>query len=384
VERKPAVGQDFSEVRSRLLEQLQRHGYQVSNGCLLPPPASSKEAIRQLHAPQRQTILERLHSWIVAHEPKLLPYFADGSEVQPDRIYPRLEPVNTPLKAALFRYASLTWSVPVSNGYGRRMRFLVFDASNDKLMGLLALGDPVYNLRVRDQWIGWSVEQKNARLWHVMDAYVLGSVPPYNHLLCGKLIALLATSEEVRGYFRARYAGRASVIRGQHRPPHLALITTTSALGRSSLYNRLVWNGRRVFLSVGFTEGWGHFHFANGLFEELRTLLRLYGDPEAERHAYGQGPNWRFRVIRKGLARLGLSGDCLRHGVRREVFVAPLGENAREFLRGETEDLRYYAGDMASMFAYFRERWLLPRAERNTCWRQVRREHLRLSRQLQH
>ncbi len=71
------------------------------------------------------------------------------------------------------RYASLTWSVPVSNGYGRRMRFLVFDASNDKLMGLLALGDPVYNLRVRDQWIGWSVEQKNARLWHVMDAYVL-------------------------------------------------------------------------------------------------------------------------------------------------------------------------------------------------------------------
>ncbi len=69
---------------------------------------------------------------------------------------------------------------------------------------------------------------------------------------------------------------------------------------------------------------------------------------------------------------------------RREVFVAPLGENAREFLRGETEHLRYYAGDMASIFAYFRERWLLPRAERNACWRQVRREHLRLSRQLQH
>jgi len=46
--------------------------------------------------------------------------------------------------------------------------------------------------------------------------------------------------------------------------------------------------------------------------------------------------------------------------------------------------LRYYAGDMASIFAYFRERWLLPRAERNACWRQVRREHLRLSSQLQH
>jgi hypothetical protein len=371
------------ELRESLLEQLRQHGFRVSDGCLTPLPVDSKEAIRQLHAPQRQAKLQHLRKWILAHEPTLLPYFADGSEVQPERIYPRLEPVDTPLKAALFRYASLTWSVPVSNGFGRRMRFLVFDDSNGKLMGLLALGDPVYNLRVRDQWIGWGVAQKNERLWHVMDAYVLGAVAPYNHLLCGKLIALLATSEEIRCHFRARYAGRVSVIRGQQRPPHLVLITTTSALGRSSLYNRLVWSGRRVFMSVGFTEGWGHFHFANGLFEQLKAFLQAEGDCEVARNAYGQGPNWRFRVIRKGLARLGLSGDWLRHGVRREVFVAPLAENAREFLRGEAEQPTYYPGTVSEMFSYFRQRWLLPRATRNMCWRQVQHEELRLSRQLQ-
>jgi hypothetical protein len=88
-------------------------------------------------------------------------------------------------------------------------------------------------------------------------------------------------------------------------------------------------------------------------------------------------------VIRKGLARLGLSGDWLRHGVRREVFVAPLAENAREFLRGEAEQPTYYPGTVSEMFSYFRQRWLLPRATRNMCWRQVQHEELRLSRQLQ-
>jgi Druantia protein DruA len=39
----------------------------------------------------------------------------------------------------------------VSRGYGRRMRFLIWDQSNEKLIGLIVLGDPVFNLRVRDE-----------------------------------------------------------------------------------------------------------------------------------------------------------------------------------------------------------------------------------------
>ena len=50
----------------------------------------------------------------------------------------------------LFRAATLLWSVPVSRGYGRRMRYLVMDESNNKLIGLFALGDPVFNLKSRD------------------------------------------------------------------------------------------------------------------------------------------------------------------------------------------------------------------------------------------
>ena len=40
------------------------------------------------------------------------------------------------------------------------------------------------------------------RLRNVMDAFVLGAVPPYRELLCGKLVAMLAASDEVRDAFR--------------------------------------------------------------------------------------------------------------------------------------------------------------------------------------
>ena len=72
-----------------------------------------------------------------------------------------------------------------------------------------------------------------------MDAFVLGAAPPYDLLLGGKLVALLATSREVQDLFHERYGNRVTLI-GQRDPQaQLALLTTTSALGRSSVYNRL-------------------------------------------------------------------------------------------------------------------------------------------------
>ena len=62
----------------------------------------------------------------------------------------------------------------------------------------------MYALRARDKWIGWTSEDKKHRLYHVMDAYVLGAVPPYSALLGGKLIALLTLSNEVRQEFQAQ------------------------------------------------------------------------------------------------------------------------------------------------------------------------------------
>ena len=142
----------------------------------------------------------------------------------------------------------LLWSVPVSQGFGRRLRFLVKDRQNDRLIGLFALGDPVFNLSARDKLIGWTHQDRCDRLVHVMDAYVVGAVPPYSHIIGGKLVAALMTSQEVKRSYERKYLGTESVIRGKKHRARLVLLTTTSALGRSSIYNRLsILAGTRFF-----------------------------------------------------------------------------------------------------------------------------------------
>ena len=234
----------------------------------------------------------------------------------------------------LFRYAYLHWSIPISAGYGRRLRFLVMDESNNKLIGILGLGDPVYAIQARDRWIGWDRDVKKDRLYHVMDAFVLGAIPPYSYLLGGKLVAMLACSNEVRRAFKDRYRERRSLIKEETRRPYLVLLTTTSALGRSSIYNRIRVGGHAYWTSVGFTQGSGEFHFSNGVYEDLRTYVTRYCDPTAKQEAWGSGFRNKREVIRKGLAKLDLSADLIYHGIQREIFVAPLGWQALRFLRG--------------------------------------------------
>ena len=84
---------------------------------------------------------------------------------------------------------------------------------------------------------------------------MLGAVPPYSSLLFGKLVALLAASEQVREAFHRKYAGRLSVIRGRPLSSQLVAITTTSAMGRSSIYNRLKFRDRTSVPERGLHSG---------------------------------------------------------------------------------------------------------------------------------
>lgn len=82
--------------------------------------------------------------------------------------------------------------------------------------------------------------------------------------------------------------------------------------------------------------------------------------------------------MRAVLPKLGLSRELVYHGVRREVFVAPLADNAVRFLRAETDHLQSTQRSAAELFGWFRERWLLPRASRDQSYRDFDPETLRL------
>lgn len=198
------------ELRSLIVRSLRCQGFRIRAGQVLPPPDLNKEKLRDLHALAVQHRLERSRDGLVRIESRLLERLASGSEIVPEQIAPRLVEVKPDSdEELLFRYASLHWSIPVSSGYGRRIRFLVIDEQNGKLIGLFGLGDPVFSLGARDEWIGWTKEARRENLHHVMDAFVLGAVPPYSFLLCGKLVAMLIASNEVRNAFKRKYGGRA-------------------------------------------------------------------------------------------------------------------------------------------------------------------------------
>jgi hypothetical protein len=255
------------------------------------------------------------------------------------------------------------------------MRFLVWDEHNGKLIGLIALGDPVFNLHVRDAHIGWSSNDRKARLVNMMDAYVLGAVAPYNMLLCGKLLACLVRTREIRDAFRKKYQSSEGIISGVAKHADLVAVTTTSALGRSSVYNRLVLDGRKYFAPLGYTSGYGHFHVPNHLFDDVRKYLELKGHPYASGNRFGQGPNWKFRSIRAALESAGIDRDILLHGIRREVFICSLARNAHAILRGDetTPDFRGLR-TIKQVTKLARERWIVPRAGRNGVYRDWKRE----------
>jgi len=368
-----------SHLRRQLHQHLRRLGYARTAEGALQPPQESKANFRSLHSHQRRARLREEADFIRGNLPDLIQHFASGTEIIPEAIRPELQLIEKESwESDLFRLASLTWSVPVSQGYGRRMRFLVWDRSNDRLVGIMALGDPVFNLRVRDQLVDWGVEDRNARLVNMMDAYVLGALPPYNQLLGGKLVACLVRTKEIRNFFRERYGKSKGIISKKEKRASLVMVTTSSALGRSAVYNRLALDGIRYMDPIGFTSGWGHFHIPDRLFDEMREYLRRRRHAYSDNHQFGNGPNWRLRAVRATLVKLGLNPDLLLHGISREVFVARLALNAEAVLRGDAKRPNW-SGLLAvrDVGALAVDRWVVPRAARRPEYRGWKKEMIR-------
>jgi hypothetical protein len=371
---------DPGQLRKSLLHSLRLQGFSIGrDGRIIAVSGHDKDAIRRLHTAACQASIARAKGGLQRHEERLIRNFADGSEIDPEAIHPEIVEIQSGTEEELlFRYARLHWSIPVSAGYGRRLRFAIFDRSNEKLIGIVGLGDPVFAIGPRDHWIGWDGSAKRSHLRHVMDAFVLGAVPPYSSLLCGKLIAALITSTEVRDAFRRKYRDSTSLIAGRSFDGRLALITTTSALGKSSIYNRLKFEDRSLLQPVGFTAGSGEFHFSNGVYREILAYANRNLEPKAKHQRWGGGWRSRREVVRRALRDLGLQPDMVYHGIRREIYAAPLATNTREFLRGEHSRLRWYGTSADDLFDHFQRRWLLPRALRDQSYRAFRPASLRL------
>ncbi|MDO8589229.1 MAG: DUF4338 domain-containing protein [Armatimonadota bacterium] len=365
-------------LKRRLRRHLTSLGFQKTKDGMLALPGAGKDVVRTLHNGQRNDRLAANRKFITECYPKLIKHFASGDEIDAVRISPVLQRISSGTwEGGLFRLASLTWSVPVSNGFGRRLRYLVWDKHNGKLIGIIAIGDPVFNLSVRDNLIEWNVQARGDRLVNIMDAYVLGALPPYNALLGGKLVACLIRSRDIYDDFAKAYGKTTGIISQQEKKARLLAVTTSSSMGRSSVYNRLKLGGIEYFRRIGYTGGWGHFHIPDNLFADLRNYLRAIGHSYADQHRFGQGPNWRLRTTRVALTALGFKSDMLRHGIQREVFICQLADNSLKMLhsgRGKPDLSSLLSAREVAYLAV--ARWMVPRSQRRPEFKTWKRENI--------
>jgi hypothetical protein len=255
------------------------------------------------------------------------------------------------------------------------------DETNGKLIGLLALQSPPLSFPARDRLFQYPPGRKTELVNQTMDIQTLGAVPPYDRLLGGKLVALAAVSSEVRAAYQRKYSGRKTEMEGRILPAHLVALTTTSAFGRSSLYNRLRYNGAVVAESLGYTDGYGSFHLME-LYPLFREFLESQGI--STRGGFGTGPRRKWQTMVRALERLGFSRDLLRHGVKREAFLFPLVDNLKDYMEGWAAVPAYRDLPFADLAAYWRERWLLPRAERVDGWREWKQDKIKDALMLSH
>lgn len=124
------------------------------------------------------------------------------------------------------------------------------------------------------------------------------------------------------------------------------------------------------------TRGWGHFHFSESLFNQMVQFLRQRRHKYAVGYKFGNGPNWRIRVIRQTVQKLGFDQNILKHGVQREVYIIPLAKNWKTYLTGESKRALFDLRTVEEISTFCLNRWIIPRAERDKSFLSVKRDDL--------
>lgn len=233
----------------------------------------------------------------------------------------------------------------------------------------------------------WAINQllrqlkKRFSATSMMEITVCGAVPPYNHLLGGKLACLMMLSPRVRRDYEERYRGTYSIIASQMagrpviKPPCLVFLGTSSLYpGRSSQYNRVKLppgscDGQgmaAIYRELGASEGYGSPNLSSETEAALETLASQAREFRNVNFVFGEGQSPKLRQLREGFAALGLNrSNVLNHGTRRIIYGIDLVENSTRLLLGVDAQPRFLIPDRddteEQIAAFWRRRWLAAR-----------------------
>jgi len=218
----------------------------------------------------------------------------------------------------------------------------------------------------------------------IADLTVCGAIPPYNELLSGKLMAMLAASPEIVNEYEHRYKDTPSIIassmagRSICRPAKLSVISTTSLYGmRPCQYDRVSvpanLMGGRSGSRIGYkflehqTAGFGTFQFSRRTKIAIEHTLAASSETKVN-NRFGEGASPKLRALRDGLVFLGLDSDkLLQHGRAKSLYVSSLIADPAGYLLGLDKEPTYLfdrtldAHATRAICDWWKTRWVIPR-----------------------
>ena len=224
---------------------------------------------------------------------------------------------------------------------GRNVKIFVKDKKSGKLLGLVSLASDVTAMAVRDNYIGWTKEdkfQKGKLNYTTIASTIVCTQPLGYNFFGGKLTAMMTTVPEVREYWKKAY--------GQT----LIGVGTTSLYGIHSQYNGIP-HFKTLGESAGkiaikpddeFYDPW-HQWLKENRSEWYQTAItneriRNGANMGAGEGASGPVSGIKQKILTQIFKECGIKASDYHHGFKRGVYLAMMYENGPEFLRSEIEE----------------------------------------------
>ncbi len=353
------------ELREKIIKALKSQGFAINPH--LRPENDEKDTIKKIHEQKKKEQLKLHKKFLIKNLNNIKELSMSAKELKPNKINLELIEVKTEsFHSKLFFWWNLVWwSIPYDHPIGRQMRFMLWDNYHDAPFGLFCLQSPPLRSTVRDRFLG--LNNRDVDYWINQSLYGqrIGALPPYNELLGGKMVALSITSNEVRTAYTKKYEDRKTLLKERKLPNRLLFTTTTSAYGKSSVYERITYNAEPVSRFIGYTSGSGTFHIPEGLYLECLQYLEQKG--KDIKRGYGTGPSRKMKLIANAFSYLKIPTFSY-HNIRRGYYLLPNVENLHEVIHKDQEPL-WYDRPFGELATFWLNRWCVPRSNRIDRWK---------------
>ena len=361
---------NIKDLRKKILISLNDQGFAVNGH--ITPAYLNKLHYKEIHKHSRKEQISLQKNFLVKNLPIVEKYLLNGSDIDPRNISLELKLVEENSEEnILFRWWNLMWwSIPFQRAYGRQMRFLVWDKTHNAPFGLIGLQSPILRMSVRDKYLNVRNEDLDTLINKSMQAQRLGALPPYNDLLGGKMVALTLASNELRKLYEVKYRGVVTQLNKRVLDSKLLFITTTSAYGKSSIYNRLKFNEDLVAKSIGYTKGSGTFHISQEIYKDIQKFLQRRNVDTST--TFGYGPSRKMKLIDQALTIMDLN-EYHYHNIQREYFIFPLVKNLENVISKAKRPI-HYNRPLQELEKSWKSRWCVPRSIRQNDWLKFKKD----------